>query len=356
MDAFAVGIIAGLVVITLLAMAFSPYLIAILLNFLARNDIFFTRVEEGTAKAIMRSNKFKRFVMAYEGFRFSRPEETDASGKELDEWTLVQEKKVGSANRSLWENFFGGIRWLGIPGVDTVFSYQFRWSTVADYVPGDNAQGITHKVRHYEETLNYILLKDYVYYTKLENAETKEAMPVDIDILIPTRIMNPYKALFRAHRWLEQVLEVVKPHVRAWVSEKSYQEVREKPETVEREHDVFLKELSNYFEETFGARTKRLLFGDVIPPDVYVRISTKKYEAEREKERIVIEAQAEAERIATVTGAMRAAGEDGRFAIAANVLQQGFKDPASKVVLLGSTTSLVEDLIAAKKDPTKLMK
>ena len=86
----------------------SPVLLPIFLRFLAERDVFFTLVEEGRPKAIIRGEGFRRFVMAYQGYEFD------------EKWNIIpKKKKKGKAAltpgflRQWLEKRLGGIRWLG---------------------------------------------------------------------------------------------------------------------------------------------------------------------------------------------------------------------------------------------------
>ncbi|HTY39488.1 MAG TPA: hypothetical protein VMC43_00115, partial [Candidatus Paceibacterota bacterium] len=153
-----------------------------------------------------------------------------------------------------------------------------------------------------------------------------------------------------------------------WVAHHSYQECLQKKETVYRESDdAFLKEIINYCEERFGARIKRIMFANIIPDETYKHITTKKYEAERERQRIEIEALATAQRLETeaqgqakaleaVTKVLAEKGDDARLALAASTLTQGFKDPSSKFFLVGGAESLIRGLVGnlgGNKPPEK---
>jgi hypothetical protein len=70
----------------------------------------FTKVEEGTAKAIVRLGAFRKIVMAWKDY-------------ELDEeWNV---KPVSEIGKKL--HLPGGLRFVGFWPLDKVYTYKFRW-------------------------------------------------------------------------------------------------------------------------------------------------------------------------------------------------------------------------------------
>jgi hypothetical protein len=106
MKEFLIGVYIGLGIVGLVGFAFG---IIVLINFLAKNNIFFTFVQEGTAKIILKFGKFHRVIMTYEGYGLDR------------EWTV---RKKTEAHKSQGEKGnvklrreplrFGGLRWVRI--------------------------------------------------------------------------------------------------------------------------------------------------------------------------------------------------------------------------------------------------
>jgi hypothetical protein len=164
----------------------------------------FTRVEEGTAKAIVRLGGFKKIVMVWSGY-------------ELDEgWNV---KPVSEIGKKL--HLPGGLRFVGFWPLDKVYRYKFRWR-------GIEIVEAREKVEFREKTIDYILLKPDVYWTKIEAAETAplERIPLDIEFLVTARVLNPYKALFKAPpNWLENVLSRINAFFRDWVATKRLDEI-----------------------------------------------------------------------------------------------------------------------------------
>jgi len=93
----------------------------------------------------------------------------------------------------------------------------------------------------HQEKIDYIIVQDDIFYTFIGGAESKDLLPMDIQLLLTIRIVNPYKALFRVQNWLEAVQNQTKPALRGFAASKTYIDLIKKKEVTERESDTFLK-------------------------------------------------------------------------------------------------------------------
>lgn len=383
MNAFLIGVSVGLVLIGLAGFAFGA---VFLIYFLAKYNIFFTIVEEGSAKAIMRGGEFQRFVLAYKGYTFSK-----RKGKEWDLVPLKQDNEPFSfLPKFFGERFrkiFGGIRWVGIPFLNTIYEYNFRWTVLRESKASENEDGFAEQKQlpnegkwavSFAKSLDYIYLRDAIYYNNLVGAETIEMMPVSIFMLLPMRVMNPYKALFRVQKWLDATLDLIKPSVRYKVAQMRYEEVIGKREVAEWEFDSFLgltpdeeaelaklapKErkgekpltISAYILRTYGVQVKRVTFEDIVPPKEYSDAATKRLEASQDAERTIEEkrgietlALAEANRIQTVYGKIAEFGETGLAVRMFETISKGSDKQGNWVLPFGSVRSLLDGILGHK--------
>lgn len=380
MNAFLVGISIGLTLVGLVGFAFGT---VFLIYFLAKNNLFFTIVEEGSAKAIMRGGEFYKFVLAYKGYTFDKEE-----GKEWDLIPSEENEELFSFLPKLFgERFrkiFGGIRWVGIPFLNAIYEYNFRWTVLreskASEEEGKKENGFAEQRQlpnegkwavSFAKRLDYIYLRDAIYYNNLVGAETKELMPVDIFMLLPIRVMNPYKALFRVQKWLDATLDLIKPSVRGWVAQRSYQKVIGKVEVAEHEFDEILKRkikklvpgqekeplsISEYLLSTYGVQVKRVTFEDVVPPAGYSEAATKRAEARQDAERAVEQAKrtitlatARAKRIEIVYGQVQSLGDTGLAIRMFEAIERGSNKPGNWVIPFGSVQSLLEGIQGRKR-------
>ncbi len=101
MKDFLLGIYIGFGTVSLTLIIFG---VIALIYFLAKHNIFFTLVQEGRAKVILRFKKFRKAVMAYKGYALD------------EEWNVAPTKKEAP-------KLFGGLKWIGIPIINTVLAW-----------------------------------------------------------------------------------------------------------------------------------------------------------------------------------------------------------------------------------------
>ena len=178
-------------------------LFAILLIYfdLAPKDMLFTFVEEGTAKIIVRGGEFRKILISWKDYTID--EKT---------WDVTKEEGAGIG-------LFGGLRFYGIPPYQQIFSYHQRWTHLHEN--GD--------IKQHAEDLDYVLLKTDFYVFELPLTEKKAAqdingISIDVKLVIPMRIVNPYEALFGPRRWLAAISGTVKPVLKRFVARYRYKE------------------------------------------------------------------------------------------------------------------------------------
>ncbi len=157
----------------------------------------FTIVREGTAKIIIRLGKFKKAVMVW-------------GGHKLDAGNNVAS---GDTIRLLP----GGLVFVGIRFIDTVYKYKFRWRDI-QLVKSEE------RVEFHEEQLDYILVRPDVYWTDIKGAETAppERIPINVQFLVTMRVSNPERAIFKApSNWNENVMSRLNALFRSWVATKT---------------------------------------------------------------------------------------------------------------------------------------
>lgn len=235
-------------------------------------------------------------------------------------WSVVKGKEP-------WHPF-GGLRYYGFWPIKALYSYRFQWTGVAE-----NGEVQFHP----KEWLDYILLKDDVYWAKVEKAEDKKLLPLEIEVVLTIRVINPYKNLFAVQNWLETIINRTKPAVRDAITRKEYAELIKDKEAVGREIYKIIKErkLLKEFKSRYGVKVREIEVKEINPPKDYREDTLKKYRAEREKERIIIEADAERQRLETV-----AEGEKLRI-----------KAVYKEVQKFGNLGKLVRALEAMEKSP-----
>jgi hypothetical protein len=176
----------------------------------------FTPTKEGTAQAVTRLGGLKKIVIAWKEHKLDK-EDNVIEGEEF--------------------HLPGGLRYVGIKGLDKVHKYHFRWYSV------ELRAGEEPKVQFKDvPDMDYILVKPDTYWSKIVNAETKDGMIVDIEFLDTIRVINPRKALFVAPpNWLENALSRLNALRTGWVRGKTFDYIRK----IRKDPQKLWKELGN---------------------------------------------------------------------------------------------------------------
>ena len=237
-----IPVIAALLVLTY-------YLAALLIRKLAERNLFWTFVEEGTAKAIVINGRFTFCVMSFSGHMFAavgpNPPAIQADG-----WDIVTSDDSVLHRRYL--PLLRNVRWIGLPPFNDAYVYGFSWTSLEEEQKDE--KDMKKKFHYSDKTIDYILIQDDIYVTQVKEAECKDNIPLDAIILIGGRIVNPYKALFKVERWLESTANRVGADMRDLFGKKTYAQIRELSDT---EANVFEKKT---FDEVFNEWGFEILF------------------------------------------------------------------------------------------------
>lgn len=372
-------IIGILVMAGLALLATSVLWVPAMLGALAKRNLFFTEVNEGTAKTITKFGEFCRCVMSYRGHHFN------------DEWDLLDEtKESGLQMKQSWidRKLPGGLRYVGLPFVYKVHGYKFRWTSLRQgKSPTADAAATTEKGEmstvkeddlidlfiSRDEKIDYINLMDDVYVFRMERAEDREMIPLSFRVLLTIRIVNPYKALFRTEQWLEMTINTLRPIIKQYVGCKTFKElVLDRKESLEHEADEILNlrsreegaasTIKDYIKGRWGVQIKKIGIVNVNTSgkagEAYEESAAKKYLAEREAERITtlagaeagrigILATAEAKRIQTVMEQMKVQGSEAFTLRTIEAMEKAGEN--GNTILIGGDQPVQMLLNAAKK-------
>lgn len=214
--------IGGFLLMLFLAAATSP----LWLFWLARKGSRFspfTMLEDGTAKIIARGDSFYRAIARLEEHEIVTPQNKRwYPGVEL--WEIVPRNPEAPQRQSFWEKRFG-LYWVGII-FQGLFYYNFRWTTLLRKAQPKEGEASLPYER--EETLGHIFVKNAQYWAKIATAETYDKVPVDVVFLVTLRVINPYKALFRVHRWLDVILDMIDQRGRQYIGTRTYEQLVQK--------------------------------------------------------------------------------------------------------------------------------
>jgi len=370
---------------------------------LAKRKLFVVTPQEGTGMWILKNGKAWRFITP-DVKKDPDPLHCDVTEKGLAKWPNPQERlrTMDGGYEPAWVQWLdsilpGGMRWIGVPWIYTIYEYNFRWSVLRQNKPKDDEDGLVNVyqvesgkyVASFAKRIDYVFLRNSVYYLRASESETQGAdnsskdksvgMAIGADFVPTIRVVNPYTSHFVVHDWLESSLNLVGPAIRTWIANHPYQEINRKPESAQRQFDVFLQTaptkegdqyILDYLETKYGVRFESIGIDNVIPPEEYAKATTRRAEATQDAIREVTlaqgkanalvilaggkykatvkEAQADAERIRIVNEAI-ANGGPNAFGLEALAT---FKDIGEKgnTVIIGGT-SPVAMMINASKNP-----
>lgn len=262
----------------LLLLALIYYLAALLIRKLAERNLFWTFVEEGTAKAIIVNGRFTSCVMSFSGHMFAA-DGTNPPAVQADGWNIVPFDP--SVHHRRYLPLLRNIRWIGFPPFSDAYAYGFSWTSLEEEL--ENSDDIKKKFHYSDKTIDYVLVQDDIYVTQVKEAECKDNIPLDAIILIGGRIVNPYKALFKVERWLESTANRIGADVRDLFGDKTFAEIRglseQKTSILEsKTKDEVLKEWG--FEISF-VRVYSVNPGSELAAD-FIRATTVTYVAEEQ--------------------------------------------------------------------------
>ena len=302
----------------------SPYWITFICHKLGEYDLFFTLVEEGQVMAVMVNQKFKKCLISKRGCIFrgknGLTNEEKKSKKEdeiegdlairlgIDEWDIIPGEEI----RWYWEiPFIGemliGLHWIGFPPFAKVHTFRFNWVTL-EYGTDKTQPGKSVPSSRGEEKMDHVLAQDYVYLIKVDDAEDKNLMPLEVSALLTLRTSNPYKAFFGVHNWLETIAGQSGGRMREFVGEKEYTILVTDKGGHSKELRSRFEDLILWFKKDYGQEIVHIQLRDVNPTEAYRKISTKKYEAQQEAVNTILAAEAEQKAIQMTIGEVQKIG------------------------------------------------
>lgn len=300
---------------------------------LAPSNRFFTFVKEGTAKIVVKADQYNKTLIQWKDYTLD------------DEGNVVKDgtRKKGRTYREP-RHLFGGLRFYGLWPLLDIYTYRLRWTSIRQ----DGA------ISPHDEMLDYALLKDHLYLVKIDRAEDKDMVPLDIELLVTMRVVNPYRAIFRVQDWVEMVLGRMKPLFRQYVAENTFKQLVERKQQAGGELWERLLKTGEIklFRNEYGIEVREggVEMKDITPPPQYQEAATRKYLAEREKERITVEAEAEATRLKTVYEMIQKFGDLGKLV---RTLEAVEKSPLSASLTVQAVPGLQEILRGVFGKPTE---
>lgn len=302
---------------------------------LAKRDIFFTFVEEGTAKAIMKFNGFHRIALQYENCELNG----------------VWDVGLCDPNKPKKKSLLGGLKWVGIPGIFSVYEYRFTWATVK---PQKEEK---EQIERRSEPIKHVFVKDYVYLGEVKGAETKSLVPLDVTFLVTARVINPYKALFRVHDWVNAITSRIEAYFRQFVSQTEYDDLIAKKQEMGGEIMKALEETrilgdKGKFYVDYGIKVKNIEMRDIEPVGENKKIlqeaATKKWVAEKQKDQVSTLADAEVKRVEKVYAKIKEFGEEGLAIRTLESIDKAGEKQGNWIIPWGSIQDILKSLVGSK--------
>ena len=289
---------------------------------LAPQDKWFTFLDEARAKIVVKGGefveslwRFKNHYMDEDGNILNKNEHIgEKEYDELDEEGNLTGNKIKKKQILISDTeqvvkeektLFGGFVYYGFYPFKAILGYVLKWRGV----------DVNQKIQPLrEELVDYVLLKEDQYYAELVKnkdgdtaVEDKNKIPIEVKLLFTLRVINPYKAVFKIQNWLEasinRALTVVRQVVAAqpydyWITDRK------------KLQDLIMQEVQEEILMVYGIQVVKIEIRAINPTQEYLKYTTAVAEAEREKEKEII--QAEKERRKTV---ILAKGEKKRIEI-----------------------------------------
>jgi regulator of protease activity HflC (stomatin/prohibitin superfamily) len=205
--------------VILLAVVLAGMLIGLpfFLKWLAEGNILFTTVPEGTAKAVLKSKTLDHIVLSLKGSHLNKPGSLWYDPA-LPDWEVVKNvrgSKITYEDRNFLSRWLG-IYYVGIPPFRTVYEYLFEWNEMR--LGNDGSKEVWAR----KERTDFIYAVAFPYIFIVDEAETKDRLPVDVEIQATVRVVNPYKALFDTENWMEVVSGTLIAAARNFIGSEDY--------------------------------------------------------------------------------------------------------------------------------------
>lgn len=278
------------------------------LFYLSKQSILWGFIPEGQIVVIMEGGKVKEYLSRINGF-WTNPH--TGENFEVAKMTPAQirEREKTEDEKSLISKFlesYLGLHWIGIWPYCRRYEYRFKWSKWSRKEKSSEYELIPR-----DEVVNSLYFK-FTYPIRMEGLETKGKVPLDVTILINTRITNAERALFKTSDWLASVTGAVTAVVRDFIGAKELEEIS--GESHENNSNGFFRDIMILNDPNIGNPSLNKMFGIVIDAVNFIgyeisgednarlqKASTEKYVAAQEAEAKAIRAKGNAE--ATVTEA-----------------------------------------------------
>jgi hypothetical protein len=297
-----------------------------------KREIFFAMAKEGQARAVEWNRRFRILIMSFAGHCFAGKLNATLNPRQAEYWEVVVDPRRPRTYNFLQKMLnipaYDGIHFIGPPYIADIPKYRMAWIEWGHpHLPGGGVTANKTPIPH-EELISHILLQQDVYYVKVPAAETKEGVPVDVNMLFTIVITNPYKARYRVQNWLEAVTNQAEAEVRSFVASEAVLQMLtvtagDQPgvtaavtiaDESRKELEAMLKGRLEKFKEEYGVdvRLTQIQSVELAGPDAgkYRALVTAGFEALKKKEVKIIETDATAYEIERLAAARKKEAEE----------------------------------------------
>lgn len=321
---------------------------------LAPKNLWWTFTKESTAKFVVRADQFEKAIMRWEGHSF------DLEKKGVEKWNVIEIEPEKEKKRR-----FGGLEYYGPWPLLDILIYKFTWISI----------GEKEEIKRKTKWIDYILLRDDVYWAKVDRCEDANLFPLELELLLTIRIINPYKAIFNIQKWLETVINRLKPFIRQYITGDEYEQWIKKKQKLGIELRNFcnkdlqdedgnpikdedgnpIKAVLSEFRASYGVDLRKIEVKAINPPEGYRERTIAPYLAKLAKKKTVIDAEAEAKRIEKVFGTIESFGDLGKLI---RTLEAVEKSPLAASLTVQAVPGLQEAFrgVFGKQAPEKIDK
>lgn len=216
----------------------------------ADNDRFFTKVKEGTGKVIVKGKTFHRAILSLAGHHLNEPGKPWFD-KSQPAWEILPDEPGKNYDDRMHLTKEFGLFWVGIPGMRSVYHYQFEWNEYKGTSEGEQ------ELWHRNEDTSIFKANDFTYVMVLENVKTSDNVPVRAEFAVILQITNPYLALFGADNWKTLVESYIDRQGRNFIGTFTYDQLRSETDKPRGEDGFNFHECH---EENFSKPIVKLTF------------------------------------------------------------------------------------------------
>lgn len=213
----------------------------------------FTIVDEGTSKLVVRLGEYQETLLVKRGYK-------------VDDDGEIVELQAGEAPPP---SLPGGLRFVGFWPFDSVYiQKEFEWIKIN---PDNTAED------RYEENVDFILARDYVYGIRVLKAEDVDLVPLDVLLAVTAWVSNPSKAYLRnAKDWFRTLVGRVSHYPREFVAIRSYEVVQKADLENELMQKLLDDDIITEFKQRYGITIYKVEVLDINPDEKFRALTLQK--------------------------------------------------------------------------------